>query len=35
MQFINGGEPVPWAPDVPIWLSLAVIVGDLVGDGRR
>jgi tellurite resistance protein TerC len=26
---INGGLPVPWAPHVPIWLSLAVIVGTL------
>ncbi len=26
LPFINGGEHVPWAPEVPIWLSLAVIV---------
>jgi tellurite resistance protein TerC len=29
VPFINGGEPVPWAPHVPIWLSLSVIVGVL------
>jgi tellurite resistance protein TerC len=29
LPFINGGEPVHWAPDIPIWLSLAVIVGTL------
>ena len=29
LPFLNGGQPVPWAPDVPIWLSLAVIVGVL------
>ena len=23
VPFINGGEPVPWAPEIPIWLSLA------------
>jgi tellurite resistance protein TerC len=26
LSFINGGEHVEWAPEVPIWLSLAVIV---------
>ena len=26
LPFLNGGEPVKWAPEVPIWLSLAVIV---------
>ena len=30
LSFINGGEHVSWAPDIPIWLSLAVIVGTLV-----
>ena len=30
LPFINGGEPIPWAPDIPIWLSLVVIVGTLV-----
>jgi tellurite resistance protein TerC len=29
VPFINGGEPVHWAPDIPIWLSLLVIVGTL------
>lgn len=26
VPFINGGEPVAWAPMIPTWLSLAVIV---------
>jgi tellurite resistance protein TerC len=26
LPFINGGEPVGWAPHIPIWLSLLVIV---------
>ncbi len=30
VPFINGGEPFHWAPDIPIWLSLVVIVGTLV-----
>ena len=29
LPFINGGEPVGWAPDIPIWLSLVVIVATL------
>ncbi len=29
LPFINGGEPVPWAPEIPIWLSLAFILGTL------
>ncbi len=29
LPFVNGGEGVCWAPDIPIWLSLAVIVGIL------
>ena len=29
LPFLNGGEPVSWAPHIPIWLSLAVIVGTL------
>ena len=29
LPFINGGEPIAWAPDIPIWLSLVVIVGTL------
>jgi tellurite resistance protein TerC len=30
LPFINGGEHVDWAPEIPIWLSLSVIVGTLV-----
>jgi tellurite resistance protein TerC len=30
LPFVNGGEPVGWAPHVPIWLSLSVILGTLV-----
>ncbi len=30
LPFINGGEHVKWAPDIPIWLSLLVIIGTLV-----
>jgi tellurite resistance protein TerC len=29
VPFINGGEHVAWAPHVPIWLSLTVILGTL------
>jgi tellurite resistance protein TerC len=29
LPFINGGHHVEWAPDIPIWLSLVVIVGTL------
>ena len=29
LPFVNGGEPVTWAPDIPIWLSLVVIIGIL------
>jgi tellurite resistance protein TerC len=29
LHWVNGGDPVPWAPVVPIWLSLSVIVGVL------
>jgi tellurite resistance protein TerC len=29
LGFVNGGHHVGWAPDIPIWLSLAVIVGTL------
>jgi tellurite resistance protein TerC len=29
LGFINGGKHVSWAPDIPIWLSLLVIVGTL------
>jgi tellurite resistance protein TerC len=30
LPFINGGEHIGWAPDIPIWLSLLVILGTLV-----
>ena len=30
LPFINGGEHIKWAPEIPIWLSLVVIVGTLV-----
>ncbi|WBB80102.1 TerC family protein [Micromonospora sp. WMMD882] len=29
LPFINGGEHVGWAPHIPIWLSLTVILGTL------
>ncbi|MBO4209767.1 TerC family protein [Micromonospora echinofusca] len=29
LPFINGGEPIGWAPHIPIWLSLVVILGTL------
>jgi tellurite resistance protein TerC len=29
VPFINGGEHIGWAPHIPIWLSLTVIVGTL------
>ncbi|RKR90147.1 tellurite resistance protein TerC [Micromonospora pisi] len=29
LPFINGGEHVGWAPHIPIWLSLTVILGSL------
>ncbi|MEU4678185.1 TerC family protein [Micromonospora sp. NPDC023737] len=30
LPFINGGEHVAWAPHIPIWLSLLVIIGTLL-----
>ncbi|MCW2567865.1 MAG: integral rane protein TerC family [Mycobacterium sp.] len=30
LPFVNGGEHVTWAPHIPIWLSLSVIIGTLV-----
>ena len=30
LPFVNGGHHIGWAPDIPIWLSLVVIVGTLV-----
>jgi len=29
VPFVNGGQPVPWAPDIPISVSLGVIVAVL------
>jgi tellurite resistance protein TerC len=29
LPFVNGGEHIEWAPEVPIWLSLTVIIGSL------
>ncbi len=29
LPFINGGEPLTWAPEIPIWLSLVVILAIL------
>lgn len=29
VPFINGGEHVAWAPEIPIWLSLTIILGTL------
>ncbi len=29
LPFINGGEHVSWAPEIPIWLSLTIIIGIL------
>jgi tellurite resistance protein TerC len=29
LPFVNNGHHVAWAPHIPIWLSLAVIVGTL------
>ena len=30
LPFVNGGQSVGWAPNIPIWFSLTVIVGTLV-----
>jgi tellurite resistance protein TerC len=30
LPFLNGGEPIEAAPEIPIWLSLVVILGVLV-----
>ncbi len=30
LPFVNSGRPIGWAPDIPIWLSLVVILGVLV-----
>ena len=29
LPFINGGDEVHWAPEIPIWLSLLIILGTL------
>jgi tellurite resistance protein TerC len=29
LPFINGGEHISWAPEIPIWVSLSVILGTL------
>ncbi len=29
VPFVNGGRPVEWAPQIPIWVSLTVILGTL------
>jgi tellurite resistance protein TerC len=29
LPFVNGGEHVEWAPEIPIWLSLSVILATL------
>ena len=35
LPFINGGEPVPGVPEMPIWLSLAVIFGTIASPRWR
>ncbi|MDN5938063.1 MAG: TerC/Alx family metal homeostasis membrane protein [Salinisphaera sp.] len=30
LGWINGGEPIHWAPEIPTWLSLLVIIGILL-----
>jgi len=30
LPFLNGGQPIEWAPHIPIWLSLVIIMGTLV-----
>ena len=32
LPFINGGEPIEWAPEISTWMSLGVIIAV---DGRR
>jgi tellurite resistance protein TerC len=29
LPFVNGGDHIGWAPDIPIWVSLVVILGTL------
>jgi tellurite resistance protein TerC len=33
LPFVNGGEGVEWAPEIPTWLSLVVIVVAIGGAG--
>ena len=35
LPFINDGEHVEWAPEIPIWLSLVVIIGTLAVTADR
>lgn len=30
LPFINGGEPIEWAPEIPTFVSLAVILGTII-----
>jgi tellurite resistance protein TerC len=30
LPFINGGKHIEWAPEIPTYLSLAVIVGTII-----
>jgi tellurite resistance protein TerC len=30
LPFLNGGQPIEWAPEIPTFVSLAVIVGTIV-----
>jgi tellurite resistance protein TerC len=30
LPFVNGGEHITWAPEIPILISLLVILGTLV-----
>jgi len=31
LPFVNGGQHIDWAPDIPIWLSLTVILVSMAG----
>jgi tellurite resistance protein TerC len=30
LPFINGGQHIEWAPEIPTYVSLAVIVGTII-----
>ena len=30
LSIINGGRPVHWAPTIPVWVSLVIVIGTLV-----